>query len=216
VRYTAASFYIALIVVGIGNILRFRSINGMTGSLTGIYAFSILESIAVITWLIMVPYTSLSSYIPYAATIYLKLIVGLSFMHSILELRYAITHFFKKTPIEEYKRNLKMLFYLMFLLRLLMVIVFLIDIYLDYYIAYFRSPDNRTENINFLISTYWIMSSFYLLLSVSLIWQATFILYKVKKELGGNLRKEQKILSTITILFSIGYVLFGTYYIVQV
>ena len=66
--------------------------------------------------------------------------------------------------------------------------MFLVDMYADYYLKYIAGEDTSKDNWSFLLSSYYIISVFYLLLSISLISQSTYILFKVKKELGSNLQ----------------------------
>ena len=139
------ALYGLLFLLGISNILRFRSINGMTQSLILIYSFSSLEIVSIITWLNMLPYSNLYSYVPYAAIVYMKIILGISFMNSVFELRFAIDHFFKKTSIEKYKKNLRITFWIKLVLILLLLALFVTDIYFNYYEKFIRATTKRLD-----------------------------------------------------------------------
>ena len=154
-----------------------------------IYSFSLLEIISVITWLNLIPYSNLYSYVPYASMVYMKIILGISFMHSVFELRFAIDHFFKKTSLERYKRNLRVTFWIKLVLRLLILALFCLDIYFNYFEKFIKGSTSRMD-FTFLQITYYIISVVFILLSLSLVWQTVNILKKVRRELGTNLSHE--------------------------
>ena len=137
--------YALLIIVGVSNIFRFKSINGMTSSLIHIYIFSMIENVAIIVWLALIPKGNEYSYVPYATMIYMKLIMGISFMHSVFELKFAIDHFFTQTSIEKYKKNLKITFWILIILRLGILCLYATDIYYDFYIKYFKNQQQSAQ-----------------------------------------------------------------------
>ena len=71
--------YIALEVVGVSNLLRFRKVNQLSRNLALIYFWSLLSGLSWAFYLGMVTLNNRYQYPPYAIGVYAKILVGIAY-----------------------------------------------------------------------------------------------------------------------------------------
>lgn len=87
-------FYFTLMVIGIGNVLRFLKVKSMSRYLGLIYVWSLLSNLSCGLYLLVCQYPNTIQYPPYMVGVYSKLLLGIAYQASIFDLKYVVNFYF--------------------------------------------------------------------------------------------------------------------------
>ena len=142
--------------------------------------------------------------------------MGIAYQASIFDLKYVVQFYFKTDKLklneDEFNKKRKCMQTTMFLWSVCVCIYYFCDIYFNY-IAQFRKMTNDVHGTDFMIITYYVVGSLYIVLTALIIWH-TFALINVIQVMGERLIKEKKRLRILMTVFSISYIGTSAYYII--
>lgn len=156
---------------------------GIPQSLKGCYVWSIIGDLCSIVWLAVIWQHNVVTYVPYALSVYLKLIFGLSYQKSVIELKYQINLFFEQEEnfsIDKFTKKVNRMRYGIMFCQLLIVIVAILDISLNWFRYYIlQNSKQDLGDSPFFKSTLWAVCCFFLFLVFNLCYQTILILRRI-------------------------------------